>query len=152
MAETVITDGMLVRASEAQGQSGLPLAVGYFKIGEGGWVLSGISQVTRTPDPALTDLDCVENPSRYPASGRYVFQKNIGPTSITVVGDGVVDISCDVTPSEANDDGFGNAPEFWEVGIFTSDGVMLAYRTFNKQTKNSSRALRHVFTLTNLRG
>jgi hypothetical protein len=152
MASTVITDAMLVRASEVEGQGASPLGVGYFKIGEGGWELDGISQVPRTPDTSLTDLDCLENPLRYPAAGRYVFQKTISETSIQVLGSGVVEISCAVSAGEANDDGNGNAPEFWEIGIFTSDGVMLAYRTFDKQTKYSDRALRHVFRLTNLRG
>ena len=45
------------------------------------------------------------------------------------------------------DDGFGNPPEFWEVGIFDNDNVMIAYLTFDKQTKDDRRALRHLVTI-----
>jgi hypothetical protein len=152
MATTVITDDALDRMAHAQGQGANPLAAAYFKIGEGGWEMDGISKVARTPDPALTDLDCLENPSNYPVQSRYYFQKNISGTSIQELGNGEVEITCSVSTGEANTDDYGNAPKFWEIGIFTADGVMLAYRTFNEQEKNSLRSLRHVFSITNQRG
>lgn len=151
MASTVITDGMLARLSEVEGQGGNSVGAAYFKIGEGGWMMQGINKVPRTPDETLTDLDCIVNPGLYPVPSRFTFQKNISTLSIEVLGGGEVNITCSVNTGEANDDGYGNPPEFWEIGIFTADNVLLAYRTFNKQTKYPDRSLRHVFHLTNIR-
>jgi len=109
---------------------------GGFRIGEGGWV-DIPPKVPKTPDPTLTDLDCVVNPGSYPVDSRYVFP-GVGTKafkSITWVAPNVVRLECEVDFGEANDDGFGNPPEFWELGVFDSAGHMVAYFTFPVDTK-----------------
>lgn len=144
---TTITDAWLAKVTDAL-QSGSPaFDVAEFKIGEGGWILSGATKVQRTPDPTLTDLDCLENPSRYAANEQYVFTKSIAPSKVTELTDTSVKIECIVETTEANDDGFGDAPEFWELAIFDSDGDMISYTTFYGQPKTDGVALRHYVTL-----
>jgi hypothetical protein len=133
----VITDGVRegwskYHATAATGFSD-KIFGGTFKIGEGGWV-DVPPKVPKSPDPSLTDLDCVINPGSYPVDSRYVF----GPKafhSITWVSPSVIRLECLLDFTEANDDGFGNPPEFWELGVYDSAGNMVAYFTFPVEIK-----------------
>ena len=147
MATATVTNAYVLSIMQAQDGTPKNLDVSYFKIGEGGWETSGASQVPRTPDPTLTDVDAIENPARYPADSRYVFQKSISADKISITGADTIEVECYVDSGEANDDGFGNSPEFFEVGIFDSDNTMICYLTFEKQTKDDRRALRHTVTI-----
>lgn len=112
------------------------IATGGFRIGEGGWV-NIPPKVPKAPSPALSDLDCVENPASYPADSRYAFPA-VGAkafSSVTWVAPNIVRLECVVDFTEANDDGSGNPPEFWELGVFDSGGHMVAYFTFPVDTK-----------------
>lgn len=119
----------------------------YFKLGEGGWEDVGGVRTPKTPNPALADLDCVENPGSYPADSRYVWDSRTAGTPKFRLVDLVFEAPrtakaiclCDFT--DANDDGLGNPPEFWEIGIFDEDGTMIVYGTFPKETKTSDRQL-----------
>jgi len=117
---------------------------GGFKIGEGGWQYTvPPTKVPKSPNPSLTDLDCVENPGSYPVDSRFVFP-SIGVkafNSILFVAPNIVRIECVVDFGEANDDGFGNPPEFWEFAIFDSAGHMVAYFTFPVDTKYATTQL-----------
>lgn len=107
------------------------IAGGGFKIGEGGWV-DVPPKVPKSPDPTLTDLDCIENAGSYPVDSRYVFP--VAGTkafkSVLWVSPSIIRLECELDFGDANDDGFGNPPEFWELGIYDSNGVMVAYFTF----------------------
>lgn len=112
------------------------IAGGGFRVGEGGWV-DIPPKVPKSPDPTLTDLDCVVNAASYPVDSRYVFP-TVGAkafASVNWVSPSIIRLECLVDFAEANDDGFGNPPEFWELGIFDSAGVMIAYFTFQVDTK-----------------
>ncbi len=115
---------------------------GGFRIGEGGWV-DIPPKVPKTPNPTLSDLDAAENPGTYPVDSRFVFPA-VGAKafkSIIQVAPNVVRLECEVDFGEANDDGFGNDPEFWELGVFDSAGHMVAYFTFPVDVKNNLNQL-----------
>jgi hypothetical protein len=118
--------------------------IAYFKIGEGGWVLDGSVRVTRSPDPAFRDLDCVLDASRtadhqrYPVAERYYFQKSLGVGELTLESVFVVLAQCALTTAEGNA-GIG---KFWEIGLFDDDGDMVVYGTFTEgEDKNSGKTL-----------
>lgn len=149
MAETVLTTLFLQRQAETQAGGG-PLVPAYFRIGEGGWQPQGLSRVPRTPLASQTDLDCLANPVSYPVDSRFVYQKDLSPISFSSPSPNVAEVACVVLPDDANNDGLGFPPEFYEIGLYTADGILLAYRTFGMQQKLPDRALRHVFRITNL--
>lgn len=112
-----------------------------FKVGEGGWVDPGSGRVPRTPDPALTNLDVIINPAWYPPPDDAYYPtpaaayKAFVPADISFVGPSTIRLRCRLEAGEFNDDGHGNNPEIWELGVFDADGDMLAYFTFPKQVK-----------------
>lgn len=116
-----------------------------FKVGEGGWIDPGSGRIPRTPDSTLTDLDCKVNPGRYPNPDDRAYYpaavpppdigKAFVPADISFVAPSTIRLRCRLEAVEFNDDGFGNSPEIWELGVFDSDGDMLAYFTFPKQIK-----------------
>jgi len=83
----------------------------------------------------------------------YTFVKNLDLADLTFNGpaSGSMTARCLTDTSEANDDGYGDAPEFYEIGIYLSypgnPDVMIAYVTFNKQIKTSLKQLIHNITL-----
>ena len=147
MATATITDAYITQIQNVQAGTSADLGISYFKIAEGGWRLSGAVRVPRTPNPSLTDVDAIDNPGRYPLDSRFVFQKAITPDRIIITGANTIEVECFVDTSEANLDSFGNPPEFWEIGLFDGDDVMIAYVTFDKQLKDDRRALRHFITI-----
>lgn len=110
-----------------------------FKVGLGGYTPEG---AIRTPDPALQDLDIIENPARYaadypvpPYTTLYYAKPLVGAvTTETVPGGTLVRASCTLDFPEYNSDGVGS-PLIKEVGIFDSTGQMLAYASFGGVTK-----------------
>ena len=138
-----------------------------FRVGEGGWVDPGTGQVPRIPDGALRrldvsllqDIDAVVDPTRpvlsqrYAATSRANFEKLLAPADITYESPYTVKVSCLLDFGEFNDDGFGNSPELWEVGVFTRHPLhpadptallMLAYGTFPLEVKDASKQLLNV--------
>jgi len=112
-----------------------------FKMGEGGWTDPGGGKEPVPPDPALTDMTA----SGYPAGSQYVFEKTLTPSDLDFVPAlNRLEIRCFVDPTEANDDGGGNPPEFFELGIFDEGGTMLVYSTFPLEIKTPSKALEHL--------
>ncbi len=123
------------------------VAPSYFKIGEGGWYTVGADKAQRTPTAGQTDLHCITNPGLYPADSVYVFTKSFVAGDVTAVAGGIVRCNCLILQAEANNDGFGNDPEFWELGIFDSDGVMISYGTFPREQKNALIQIRHTVSI-----
>lgn len=139
-----------------------------FKIGEGGWIDQGAGREPRTPDPALRrldndiqDLDAIVDSTRIPADQRYAsderftFEKTLTASDLTFVPPSSLRCRCFLDLAEANDDGFGNDPEFYEIGIFTdhpdfpgTESLMIAYGTFAQEIKDSSRQIENIFLLT----
>jgi hypothetical protein len=115
----------------------------YFKIGCGGWTdSSGTKEpIDPTTKKGLTDLDCIENSGSYPAASQYYFQKSLTSGDIAYEADRKSRGTCTISFTEANDDGLGNPPEFWEIGIFDENDVMVVYGTFPKETKTSDKEI-----------
>jgi hypothetical protein len=115
-----------------------------FKVGEGGWVETSGGRVPRTPDPTLQDLDIIENPGRYPADSVGTFTKAV--TGFTWnSGTKTLDIECLVDFGEFNDDGNGNNPEIYEIGIYsdhpTAGKIMVAYGTMAEEISHPGRQI-----------
>ena len=145
-------------------------AGGYFKIGEGGWIDTGTGRVPRTPSPSLRNLstglqdidslvDASRNPvdQRYQPDERFSFEKALVVTDIAFVSPATIQCTCSLTTLEppGNDDGFGNSPSFYEIGLFTdhpdfpgSEKLMVAYGIFPVQVKTVSRPLENIVLVT----
>lgn len=135
-----------------------------FKIGEGGWVDNGAGPEPREPDPTLRrldndiqDLDSIVDETRaapdqrYTEDGRFVFEKSFDPSDLTEVSPSGFKCRCLLDLAEANDDGFGNNPQFNEIGIFSDHPdfpgaqlLMVAYGTFSQEIKTSGRQLENM--------
>jgi hypothetical protein len=114
----------------------------YFKIGEGGYQLGpGGSKQPKTPDPTLEDVESQGS------STLYTFTKDLIASDLTIeIIDGITyaNVRCFVNYAEANDNGHGVSPEFFELGIFDVNDVMLIYATFSGETKNAAKTLNHL--------
>jgi hypothetical protein len=145
IVSAVVTNAWRTKLAQIYSNNGptfsLPLS---FSIGEGGWTNPGGGKEPITPNVALTVLSA----PGYVAGSTFVFSKNLNTVSdLTFTSPTRAEISCFVSSSEANDDGGGNPPEFFELGIFDGlmgTGTMLAYSTFPIEIKTSSKALLHV--------
>lgn len=130
------------------------LTRGFFKVGEGGFIGSGLSKINRTPDPNLRrftapliqELDAVVDTTRssnirYATDERFTFQKNLTVGNFTFIAPTTIEIACTLNTGECNNDGFGNSPELWEIGIFVEhpeivgQSLMCIYGTFPVITK-----------------
>jgi hypothetical protein len=146
-------------AGDFAGLLNLKIPLISFRVGEGGWVDPGTGPVPRIPDPTLRrldnllqDIDAVVDPTRpvisqrYPVTSRANFEKLLLPADIEFDLPATVKVSCLLDFGDFNDDGFGNSPEIWEVGVFTdhplyppgTQKLMLAYGTFPMQVKNAA--------------
>lgn len=158
-----ISDGATVVATPAWN----PL-IRFFRIGEGGWVDPGGGAVPRTPDPTLRresapliqDIDAIVDPTRplidqrYPADSLFYFDKNLDDGDFSFTAPSTLEVTCLLDFGEANDDGFGNDPEFYEIALFCDHPVeageylMITYATMPKQIKNSGVQLMNVIKIT----
>lgn len=69
----------------------------------------------------------------------YVFRKDLSTSDVVYfsANPAIVEVTSLVGASEANSDQLSNSPDFYELGLFDEDGVMVAYCTFDLQTKVS---------------
>lgn len=144
-----------------------------FKVGEGGWIDPGPGPVRRTPDPTLRiiaappndvqDLDAIVDPTRplisqrYPATSIATFEKAFIPANLTYTAPSTIQARCFLDFGDFNDDGFGNPPEIWEIGIFSdhpsfarvaigtpgAKRLMVAYGTVPKEIKDATKQIEH---------
>ena len=125
-----------------------------FKYGEGGWIDPGGGPVPRTPDPTLTDIDAILDPlrpvpsQRYPATSWASYAKLFIGGDITFVAPNTIRCRCFLDLAEFNDDGYGNSPEVWELGVFDSGGRMIGYGTFPIQIKDNTKVLDNTMIFT----
>lgn len=105
-----------------------------FEYGEGGFQIVGGARVPKVPDPSLTDLE---------ADGvtLYRYNKAFIPADVSFVAPSTIEFRCKLDPSEANDDGSGGSPKFFEIGLFDDADNLLAYATFEEQTKVATKSL-----------
>lgn len=107
----------------------------YFRIGMGGYTIVGGNKFPKAPDPSLTALEATGAP------GDFYFQKSLANQDISWIAPSTLVIRCRLDPIESNDDGTGNPPKFFEIGIFDENNVMIIYSTFAEQTKSSNKIL-----------
>lgn len=110
----------------------------HFKIGMGGYIVTPAGRSPKDPDPALTNIEADDTP------GNIFIQKALVPldfTFISITGGGIMQVRCRLEPGEGNDDGTGNPPRFFEIGVFDANNVMLIYTTFAEQSKSPSKIL-----------
>lgn len=140
----------------------------FFKMGEGGWVDPGSGKERRDPDsslrrltaPLIQDLDAAVDPTRaaidqrYAADERATFKKDLVFTDFTFKSPTTIEIECLLDFTEFNNDGFGNSPEMFEIGIFadhpeesglaSDQGLMVAYGTFPVEVKDSTKQILNI--------
>jgi len=127
--------------------TGILSYISYFKVGLGGW---NPDSSPRDPSPELTDLDIVLDQSRPFGQKRYpaltappyniTFQKTFAPGQLAA-STNILTALCEVLNTEYNDDGTGDPPLIWELGLFDIDNVMVVYATFSSIQKTASRSL-----------
>lgn len=142
---SVYTDAGRAKYAAATGNLGVFDYVTTFKVGLGGWTPIG---APRTPDPSLTDLDIVIDQTRPLVDKRYplitappyniTFTKGAGAMSVS---GNILTVPCQLLNVEYNDDGTGNPPVIWEIGLFDNSGLMLVYGTFSGITKDGTKSI-----------
>ena len=105
-----------------------------FIYGEGGFETVSGGKVPKEPDPSLTDIE---------ADGvtLFRFEKSLIPADITFIAPSTIEFRCKIEPSEANDNGSGASPKFFELGLYDDDDNLLVYSTFDEQTKVATKSL-----------
>lgn len=97
----------------------------------------------KKPEKGLTDLESESD------DHLYTFQKDLVPETDIVFYESVsptsdpttkksIRITIELDTDEGNDDGAGDAPYYFEGGLFSENDVMLAYFTFPGKKKTSS--------------
>lgn len=129
--------------------SALGKVIDAFRVGEGGYEVTPSGNVPRTPDPNLTDLDAIENPSRYASDSVATFEKALTAPDFNIVGS-TLEVTCFLDFGEFNDDGFGNFPDIYEIGLYSDNPFggpgkfLVAYGTFAVQQKTPGNTLTNV--------
>jgi hypothetical protein len=133
-----------------------------FKVGEGGWLNPGPTRRDppeddlRRLDNNIQDIDAIVDPTRpglsqrYAADQRAFFEKAVTLSDMAFESPTTLRVRCLLDFGEFNDDGFGNDPEIWEIGLFSDhptvagQKLMVAYGTFPLETKNGSKQLENL--------
>jgi hypothetical protein len=79
----------------------------------------------------------------------FTFRKTLvaGDVLLLTTTPAIDEIMAIVAAGEANLDQLGNNPEFFELGLYDANGVMLVYVTFDLETKSGAVQLNHVIQL-----
>lgn len=140
VVSAVVTDAWRAKLAQIYQGATEMSAIAEFQIGEGGWTNPGSGKEPLTPLSSLTALSA----SGYGTGSTYVFTKALLPGDLVFTAPSRLEIRCYVAAGEANDDGAGSPPEFFELAVFDDDGTMLVYSTFPIEIKTSSKALEHM--------
>jgi len=158
-----ITDDARVYLPQMWGGLVTHKTISMFRIGEGGWIDPGTGKERRTPvsnlrrlDNSLQDIDCIVDATRaapdqrYATTERYYFEKALTTGDMSFLSPNKLEVRCKLETTEGNDDGYGNSPEFWEIGVFSEHPfiggqyLLIAYGTFPMQTKTSAFPLLNI--------
>lgn len=79
----------------------------------------------------------------------FTFRKTLvaGDVLLLSTSPAIDEITAILTAGEANLDQLGNNPDFYELGLFDANGVMLVYVTFDLETKSGAVQLNHIIQL-----
>lgn len=105
-----------------------------FVFGEGGFELIGGLKQAKVPNPALTDIEA-------DGISLYRFEKLFVAADVAFIAPSTIEFRCKLDPTEANDDGTGDSPEFFELGLFDDSNNLIVYATFDAQTKTATKSL-----------
>ena len=109
-----------------------------FKIGEGGFVTTAGGKLPN--DPLSREG---ENDIEADGTSLFFFEKEFVPTDIDINVDGSIRFDVVIEYADANDNGTGDDPSFFEIGLFDQNDNMIVYGTFPEETKNLSKRLIH---------
>lgn len=143
---SIIVGTQTTRGRQRQAQSsigtlaGYPLmSFAYFKIGEGGWMWDAGVKVPKSPNPGLTDIEADGSP------GNTFVQKSLTTDKVEYIESlATSKVTCLLDLLEGNDNGYGEPPKYFEIGLFDAQGNMIIYATFPEETKNDAKVLTHV--------
>lgn len=110
-----------------------------FAYGEGGFIVTGSGRVPKVPDPSIIAMEATNVPG--PDTFRY--EKVLTPADITFIAPYTIQFRCKINPSEANLDldTPPAPPKFFELGLFDAQNNLIAYTTFDEQTKTATKSL-----------
>lgn len=79
----------------------------------------------------------------------YTFRKTLVAGDVLLISSvpAIDEITAIVAAGEANSDQLGSDPEFFELGLFDANGVMVAYITVDLEQKNNSIQLNHIIQI-----
>lgn len=128
----------------------------YFKMGTAGWQSGPSGPVPQNPQPSYTDIQSI-------VSGVFWYRQTFQPADILFVSPFTIQFRCMLDASSANgnpmiepdtpsnQDGpklssslSGDAPVFFEIGLFDENDVMVGYGTFPGETKLNTKILNHL--------
>ena len=107
----------------------------YYRIGMGGYISTPSGRVPKAPDPALLNIEADGS------AGNVFIQKNINAIDLLFIAPSTMQIRCRLEPADLNDDGLGNSPRLFEIGIFDDNNNMIIYATFPEQSKAANKIL-----------
>jgi len=113
----------------------------YFEIGEGGWIQQLTGRVPKTPSVAKTNIEADGS------AGNSFFKKYLTSDRMLFVSPSTAQIDCYLSLEEGNDDGYGDSPNYFEIGVFDEDDVLLFYCTMPEETKNNTKILHHTINI-----
>lgn len=79
----------------------------------------------------------------------FTFRKALAPTDVLFASGfpAITEITAIVLAAEANADQLGNSPEFFELGLYDGNNVLLVYMTFPVEIKTLAVQLNHILEL-----
>ena len=127
------------------GSAGVPGS----EVDEWGLVLAVPTNLSITLSAPYTGATLGGRPVRKAAEPLFTFRKALLAADVTLFSSlpAITEIDAIVLAAEANLDQLGNPPEFFEVGIFDANGVMIAYITFDLETKTGAVQLNHIIQI-----
>lgn len=130
-----------------------------FKIGTAGWQQGVGVHEPQNPNPSYVDIQSI-------VSGVFYYQKTFQPADILFVSPFTIQFRCYLDLGEANGNSMvepdtgasqdgpknssslsGNTPVLFEIGLFDSNDVMVAYGTFPGETKLNTKTLNHLVNI-----
>lgn len=93
---------------------------------------------------SISGRECRSAPEPY-----FVFRRTLsaGDVLFNSAVPAITEVTSVVLSTDANLDQLGNAPEFFELGLFDANGVMTVYMTMDQQTKTVSVQLNNVIDI-----
>lgn len=144
IVNAVVSDSFRTKLSAFYANQAVTISLPHhFKIGCGGWVSTVSGEQPVDPDPTLTDITA--GTGSYTGDSAFFFQKNlVAGSDLFYIAPRRTRIHCFVDVGEGNGPtSGGNAPQYFELGIFDAAGTMLVYSTFPMEVKTVDKTLEH---------